>query len=194
MKSPVSPRFEVAIFIAALTLLFVSRSLSNSDIVMLVAGLIIAIRVGYLIKARQLLFGDIFNFTGYKKALLFYFSFTAFGVVALWLLRDTLMLPDWLVDDNILWFMPFHILLQELIYRTYLIDRLKHIFSRSSHIVIAAGLIFGLAHFILPDATPVVLLTLVSGLVWSSLYLRYPNLLFVWLSHLTLDVSLHFIF
>jgi membrane protease YdiL (CAAX protease family) len=161
----------------------------------LVAGTAVALRVGWLIKTKQLLPNDFLSFSDSKNAIIYYGAFTTLGVAGLWLFQDALPLSEWLISDNVLWLMPIHILLQELIFRTYLISRLKTIFKNQSHlIVLVAASIFALTHFILPDALPVVLLTLISGLVWSYLYLRFPNLLYVWLSHLALDLALHFIY
>src|SRR5688572_26877344 len=104
------PKIEVIILVLSIFgLIFVSESLSSSDVLVLIAGVAATFRVGWLLKTKQLLLEDFLSFSNAKRAITYYGLFTLLGIVGLWLMQDSLLLPEWLVSDNVLWFMPIHI-------------------------------------------------------------------------------------
>lgn len=74
---------------------------------------------------------------------------------------------------------------QQFIYFGYLPARLKHITKNHWLLALCIGALFGVMH--LPWQNPVLTaLTLVIGIVWARVYLRFPNLLLSTAAHLLL--------
>ena|SRR3989344_7283425 len=189
-------KIEIFIFVAVISALsFLKLPLESSDLFILPFFALVLLRLCYLIRRKELLAKkDFFNFRNSKSAIISYFTFSIIAILFLWFFKDKISLPIWLSDNDWLWFMAFHVLFQEIIFRAYLVNRLKFVFKNPFLIAIISGGIFGLAHFILPDALLVVIFTFISGTVWSFLYFKYPNLIYVWLSHLAINLSINFLY
>jgi len=198
MLKNMKTKLELSIFVIVVAILIGLRlPLESSDIFILPFLILVLLRLSYLIQKRELsLKSEVLNFNNNGQAILYYGVFTVAAIIFLWFLRNEIMLPAWLKGHGNawLWFMPIHILFQEIIFRTYLINRLKVILNNPWYISIISAIIFAAVHFVLPDAQTVALLTLISGFVWSYLYQKYPNLIYVWFSHYTIDLFINFAF
>lgn len=193
-----NPKLELIVFVLVVIILAsLKLPLESSDVFILPFLILILFRLWYLFKNGELTVAkDILSFYDNRRAVLYYGGFTVVSVLALWFLKQEIALPVWLKGHGNawLWFMPVHILFQEIIFRTYLVNRIKLVFSNPWLIALISAIIFAGAHFILPNAQTVFVLTLISGFIWSYLYQKYPNLIYVWLSHLIIDFSINFIF
>ena len=186
--------FEVIFFVAIIGILAGLRlPLESSDIFILPFFAIVSLRLGYLIKKGELsLKKDIFNFKDSAKAIVYFAIFSLFAIFVLWLLKDTISMPFWLSENTL--FMLVHTFIQQIIFRVYLVNRLKLITRSAWLIALSAGAIFAGAHLIMPDTWSLLPLLFVAGTVWAYLYQKYPNVIFLWLSHLAIDASIHFLY
>ncbi|MDP9249291.1 MAG: CPBP family intramembrane metalloprotease [bacterium] len=187
---------ELFIFAGTIVILALLRlPMESSDVFILPFLVLVLIRLWYLIQKGELLVQkEVFNFKNAKKAGLLYFFLTVIVILALWFFRNKISLPIWLSDNDWVWFISFHVLFQEIIFRTYLINRLKVVFSSPLAISLLSGAIFGGMHFILPNAVLIATFTFFMGTLWSYLYYKYPNLIYVWLSHLAINLSINFFY
>jgi len=188
------PIFEVGLFVAVVALFASLRlPLESSDIFILPFFALVLLRLVYLIKKGEVsLKNDIFNFKGSSKAILYFGSFSVLATLVLWLLKDVISMPFWLSENT--WFMLVHTLIQQIIFRVYLVNRLKLVLHSPWLIALSAGTIFAGAHLIMPDIGILLPLLFVAGTVWAYLYQKYPNVLYLWLSHLAIDASIHFLY
>lgn len=171
-----------------------NTQLQSSDEIVFFVAVIILVHLYYLLRKGRISLGkEVFNFERNTAAICSYGAFTILALITLWLSRDFIKVPFWLLHDPI-WLIALHTLLQEMIFRTYLINRIKTLLHQPWLIALTIALIFSTFHFILPDATIVVYLTFIAGFVWSYLYLKYPNLLYVWISHFLINVGIYLIY
>lgn len=78
---------------------------------------------------------------------------------------------------------------QQIFFQLFFTNRLKGVLKNSTHIAFVSALIFGFIHFpnyFLMGAT------FVSGFFWACIYLSYPNLYAIGLSHALLAVLLKY--
>lgn len=128
----------------------------------------------------------------FKKALPFYliYTFIAFGL--LFLIAWKFQIPD--IDSKILiikswaFFIPISFA-QEFAFRSFLMPRLKAIFDHPFTIILTNALLFTLIHIIYPNLGIGLPLAFISGLFFAWLYLKYPNLLLVSISHAILNIT-----
>ena len=79
--------------------------------------------------------------------------------------------------------------IQELIYRSFLIEKLKCLTTNKSKIILWASLLFAFMHTIFPPLLFFTFGTFIAGLIWSWAYLKYPNLIFITLSHMAINAT-----
>ncbi|MFZ2072706.1 MAG: type II CAAX endopeptidase family protein [Minisyncoccia bacterium] len=126
------------------------------------------------------------------KAFLFYLFFTVLGIGFLFLLDHKINMPD--IDTKIFFIKTFVFFLpisffQEFAFRSFLIPRLKQIFTSSYVVVLVNALLFTLIHVIYPNLGIGLPIAFVSGIFFAWLYLKYPNLLLVSWSHAALNLT-----
>lgn len=184
---------EVTLFISTLLgMLFFN--ISNSDIIIIPAVLIIGVRLIWLLNKKAL---TINNFQ--KDGLLFsgfvwYGTVFILALVFLIIFKDSVRyLPEWLIDQEPIWFSLLHTGGQELIFRVFLLSRLQLILSNQFSVAIIGGLLFGLAHLILPNALVVTVFTSILGIAWCCIYQKYPNFILVCLSHGLLNIIVKYL-
>ena len=185
----------LAFVFVILALIVLQPSVENSDLIILPFAGLVFLRLLYLVyKGEISLSSDVFNFKGSVPALSLYAAFTIVAILGLWLLQEYLIFPTWLKDDEIITFLFTHALVQEVMYRVYLVNRLKQFMKNPVYLALASGAIFGTSHLILPDAWLVFTLTFIAGTAWSYLYARFPNLLYVWSSHSVINLAINFLY
>lgn len=187
---------DVAVFILViLALIAFQPSVENADLVILPLVGIAVLRLLYLLSKNEIIFSlDVLNFENFRSAITTYFAFTVVAVLTLWMLQTYLVFPDWLKDDEVVTFLLVHALIQEIVFRTYLVSRLKLFITKPVPLALVSGLIFASAHAILPDAFVVVLLTFIAGTIWSYLYFKFPNLLFIVISHVIINIAINIVY
>ncbi|MFZ2189829.1 MAG: type II CAAX endopeptidase family protein [Candidatus Magasanikiibacteriota bacterium] len=185
---------EVFIFFS-LILIFSFFNFSTSNYLIPVVLVFVLIRIFWLFSKNKITVNaDVLK---NKKIYIGFFEYIfilILSVIVLFLFKNEIKnLPPWLVDAESVWFTLFHTGAQEIIFRLYLLNRLKSILNNRLIISIISGLSFGLVHFILPDALFIVILTSIIGILWSYVYLKKPNFILVWLSHFLLNIIIKFL-
>jgi hypothetical protein len=128
----------------------------------------------------------------FKKALPFYASFTFLGVLILFFIHHQINLPD--IDTKIFFikawafFIPIS-LFQEFAFRSFLIPRLKMIYKNKLFIIFFNAVLFTLIHIIYPNWGVGLPLAFVSGIFFAWLYLKYPNLVLISITHAVLNIT-----
>ena len=126
------------------------------------------------------------------KALPPYFYFTLAGVLVLVAVSLKANFPD--VDTKAFFVRTFSLFIpvsffQEFAFRTFLIPRLKKIFYSRNTVIIVNAILFSFIHIIYPNLAISIPITFISGLIFARLYLKYPNLWLVTLSHMALNLT-----
>jgi len=128
----------------------------------------------------------------FKKAFPFYLFFTVLCIGVLFLIHSNVNMPD--VNTKIFFIKTFAFFLpssffQEFAFRSFLIPRLKEIFESKYVIVFLNAFLFALIHIIYSNWGISLPITFVSGIFFAWLYIKYPNLLLVSLSHSILNLT-----
>ena len=136
---------------------------------------------------------DILERKRWRESAMFFGLFTLGVVGTLWVFADLIVIPEWMQGGEVWWFLALHALFQELIFRVYFLNRMKLLMPSYLKISVWGALVFGGAHLVLPEAFDMVILTMISGYVWSLIYLRTPNLPGVWLSHFVINYAFFYL-
>jgi len=127
----------------------------------------------------------------FKRGIPFYFVFTLIGVAMLLFLANKLGMPDIDTRNYVIrswiFFIPISFF-QEFAFRSFLIPRLKMLYSNKYLIVFLNAVFFTLIHVIYPNLGIGLPIAFVSGVFFAWLYLKYPNLLLVSISHSILNI------
>lgn len=159
--------------------------LEESNFIIIPFGLLIAARTLWLMKDREITVVILGKGWGW------YALSALFGCAFFWFFEEQLYMPEWLTDWEPLSFTLLHTLMQEVVFRVYLLNRLKKFGLGFWSAAFANGLAFGLVHGVLPDSLWIMLLTFGAGFVWSVIYQKNPNLLGVWVSHAAVNKFLN---
>lgn len=124
-----------------------------------------------------------------RRALPYYLGFTILAIVALYILDervDPVNLSDKVSQAylfrTLILFLPISFF-QEFAFRSFLIPRLKLIFSHNLTIILVNTLLFTIIHVIYPSLIIGLPLAFVGGVFFTWLYLKYPNLILISLAH-----------
>lgn len=128
----------------------------------------------------------------FKKSFPFYLVFTILGIGALFLIdylfnfqvpnNKEFLIKTWL------FFLPISFF-QEFAFRSFLMPRLREIYSKKFNVILLNSLLFALIHIIYPNLLVILPLTFFSGILFAWLYYKYPNLVLVSVSHSILNVT-----
>jgi uncharacterized protein len=128
----------------------------------------------------------------FKKAFPFYLFFTAIGVFLLFLLDTKFGMPNVETKKYILqtwiFFIPISFF-QEFAFRTFLMERLKEIYDNKFLIILINAVLFTLIHTIYPNLGIGLPLAFISGVFFAWLYIKYPNLVLISISHAILNIT-----
>ncbi len=127
-----------------------------------------------------------------KKALPFYAFFTVLGLIALFVIDHRVNMPD--VETRIFFIKTFAFFIpisffQEFAFRAFLIPRLREISKNNYIIIFSNAVLFTLIHIIYPYLGISLPIAFVSGIFFAWLYVKYPNLLLISISHMILNVT-----
>lgn len=127
----------------------------------------------------------------FKKAIPFYTLFTVIGIIALFIIQHKMGLQNLNTKEFFIrtwaFFIPVSVF-QEFAFRSFLIPRLKHLYNNNFTVIIVNAILFTLIHIIYPNLGIGLLVAFVPGVFFSWLYLKYPNLLLVSISHAVLNI------
>ena len=182
---------ELAIAITLFVLGLIGSIWSRSDLLLLPFILFSLFRVVSLSRQSKIQWKEVGN---QKAFLVAHGVVTLLIILGLFLVRDSLELPAWLSDSDPVYILFVYALIQELVFRAYLITKLSYVVKKPALAVLGSSLIFALSHLTLPDSGLIVGFTFVLGLVWGWLYLKYRNLPLLIASHFLVNWSINFIF
>jgi membrane protease YdiL (CAAX protease family) len=127
-----------------------------------------------------------------KKSLPYYATFTFLGVMVLFIISQFVNLPE--VNTKIFFIRTFAFFIpisffQEFTFRVFLIPRLKLLYNNNLFIITINAVLFMLLHIIFPNWEIGLPLTFFSGIFFAWLYIKYPNLVLVSISHIILNIT-----
>lgn len=126
----------------------------------------------------------------FKKYLIPYLSLMTLSVLAIIAYAEKLEMepqPQWWTKPHFLFIFLIVSFLQEFAYRSFLTIKLKQVFSDRLGIVLINALLFTLLHIIYPIPQFMLPLAFIGGLVFSVIYMKYPNLFLISLTHSILN-------
>lgn len=126
----------------------------------------------------------------FKKYLVNYFIFSAIGVFAIVKFGHEVghhSMPLWWQNGHFVYLFFIISALQEIAYRGYMMPALGKLTKNPYMIVLANTLIFTYLHTIFPDLGLGLPLAFVGGIGFSFMYLKYPSLPLIILSHSILN-------
>lgn len=120
-----------------------------------------------------------------KNTFVPYFIFTILGcgflvLMAAILHKEKIITNPWMLLLG--WSIPIG-LVQEFLYRGFLIPKIKKIYSSLVVVVLLNGAIFSFLHILYKPLSIVLPITFVAGIFFAWLYIKFPNLLILSLSH-----------
>jgi membrane protease YdiL (CAAX protease family) len=125
-----------------------------------------------------------------KKYYMQYALFTLLGVLMLVAFGEKTgheELARWWMHRHFLYLFFIVSLFQEVAYRGYLIPALGKIFKNPVLIVLTNALLFTFLHIIFPSLTVSLPLAFVGGVGFAVMYIKYPSLTLIILSHSVLN-------
>lgn len=126
------------------------------------------------------------------KPILAYGIFAILGTIFLILLAKKLHFHAMDVDDFwiswrlIVFFIPVSIL-QEVVYRGFLMTRLHEVIKDRNAVVFINAILFTLLHTIYPKPEIMLSIAFGSGIIMAYLYEKYPNIVLISLAHAILN-------
>ena len=127
----------------------------------------------------------------FKKASPFYLSFLVVGVIALFFIDHQLNMPNVETRNYIIrtwiFFIPVSFF-QEFAFRSFLIPMLRKLYNKNYLIILINAVLFTLLHVIFPNLGIGLPIAFVSGVFFAWLYIKYPNLVLISLTHSVLNI------
>jgi membrane protease YdiL (CAAX protease family) len=129
------------------------------------------------------------------QSLVPYFLFTGLGVTVI-VVAAKLLGKKFFIKN--LWHpFPYHLIsvvptcfIQELGYRAILLPKLGMIFASLAAVIIVGSLLFSLLHLPYSELNYLLPITFLGGVGFALMYIIYPNLILIFLSHLTLNFTM----
>lgn len=128
----------------------------------------------------------------FKKFIFPYILFTAVSVFIIIFFSEKIGREEfslWWSNRHFIYLFFVVSVFQEIAYRGYLIPALRKIFVSPILIIIINALIFAYMHSIYGSYQLNLLLAFIGGLGFAAMYIKYPNLVLVTLSHSVLNFS-----
>jgi membrane protease YdiL (CAAX protease family) len=98
-------------------------------------------------------------------------------------------IPAWRVDRNAFFWVTLGSILQEFIYRGYLMPKLGEIFSSLVLIILVNAVLFTIVHFIFPELISGIPVIFIGGVMFATMYAFYPNLIMICIMHMILNFT-----
>jgi membrane protease YdiL (CAAX protease family) len=125
-----------------------------------------------------------------KISLIPYLTSTLLGLLAVFLLSKILHknpLPRWWKYPHFLFGFVIFSVMQEFVYRGYLMPKLESLLSSVLLVIIFNAVLFMLVHIMFKEIVLAMSLSLAAGLMFAGVYYFYPNLILVSVSHMILN-------
>lgn len=155
-----------------------------------VLSLICLITIGIIVLEKWSLFALGIRIDNIKESLIPYIAFTTVGVLCLIMVAKLLKnKPEKAFYKQTHFIFGFVLvsILQEFLFRSFLIPKLSLITSSTIIIILINALLFTFMHIIYFNKKSILILLFVSGLIFAYLYLRFPNFILISISHSILN-------
>ena len=121
----------------------------------------------------------------FKSCILPYFILTILAVAVTFLLAQVLDKSSVNIFNSTHFQYGFILVsfIQEFVFRSFLMPKLKILFSLPITVVISNAFLFGLIHIIYPDSLIIFILSFLLGLGFATTYYFYPNLALATIAH-----------
>lgn len=128
----------------------------------------------------------------FKEYFMPYLIFTVVSVALFFVLHSFLdfepIKTKSVLIEKLLFFLPISFF-QEFAFRSFLIHRLRLISNSNFFIVSINVILFTLIHVIYPSLNVILPITFIGGIFFAILYIKYPNLLLVSISHSAINIT-----
>lgn len=180
----------LALFVPLFMVFWITYPIENHLIIHWVVYVFSLVVLGIVIYERWSLKKLGIRTDNIRETLVPYTLFTIVGlgvifVFAFFLDRNTAI--EWWLYPHFQYGFLVTSVLQEVMFRGFLMPKLKNIFSSAWHVIGANGLLFALIHVVFPDPLLLFPLGLISGIAFAAMYYYYPNLILIALSHSILN-------
>jgi len=155
-----------------------------------VLSLICLITIGIIVLGKWSWFDLGIRIDNIKESLIPYIVFTIVGVLCLIMVAKLLKnKPEKAFYKQTHFIFGFVLvsILQEFLFRSFLIPKLSLITSSTIIIILINALLFTFMHIIYFNKKSILILLFVSGLIFAYLYLRFPNFILISISHSILN-------
>lgn len=155
-----------------------------------VLSLICIIVLGIIIFEGWNLFDLGIRLDNIKESLVPYLVFTIVGTLCLIVIAKVLKNKpekDFFKQKHFIFGFIILSMLQEFLFRSFLIVRLSSLTDSTILIILINAILFTIMHLIYFNKKSILLLLFCSGLVFAYLYLNYPNLILISISHSILN-------
>lgn len=154
--------------------------------------LVVATLLLGVIRQSKWTYKDLGIVSKWHKDLVPYMVFTLAGISFLYWLATLVphepFLRWWDNRHFLFLFIPISVL-QEVIFRGILIRMLKSVFANIPLIILINAVVFAIMHVIYINHTFVLPLTFIGGVAFAWMYIQYPNLILISISHTIFNFS-----
>lgn len=126
----------------------------------------------------------------FRKYLIPYLLFTLIGVTGIIFFANNYEFEpqsSWWTKPHFIFLFIIVSFLQEFAYRGFLIPKMKNFFTDRLGIVLINALLFTMLHIIYPIPQIMLPLSFAGGLAFATIYMKYPDLLLISISHSILN-------
>ena len=177
-----------AIFVLPALLLFANIIPPQYSLYVLAAITLITIFFAYYEKWSLRDFG--LHFREFKKSVVAYIIFTSVICLLTLVLAKILnksTLENWWTYSHFQYQFLIISAVQEVIYRGYLLQKLKLLFGSIKVVILVNAFLFALLHIIFPNPIMSFAITFLLGVGFASIYCRFPNLVLISISHAVIN-------
>lgn len=157
---------------------------------LIVLGFVSLLALAIVLFEKTSLYQLGFRLDNFSKAAAPYLVFTAAGALAIYFLAKILkrnVIEGWKTDSHFLYGFIIVSILQEFLYRSFLIPKLFSLFSSPFVVIVANAILFSFLHIIFPERKINIPLAFLGGMALAAIYYFYPNFLLISLSHMVLN-------
>lgn len=176
------------IFVLPVLLLFANIIPPKYSLYVLASITLISIFFAYYEKWSLQDFG--LHFREFKKSVVAYIIFTTVICMLTLVLAKILnksTLENWWTYSHFQYQFLILSAVQEVIYRGYLLQKLKLLFGSVKMVILINAFLFALLHIVFPNPIMSFATTFVLGVGFASIYYRFPNLVLISISHAVIN-------
>lgn len=191
----VKPMIEIFLFgiLPILVVFLLGINFESSHLIIIPYVLVVLARFGYLLHLKKISFREA-GFVSLKNGYKWYLAVTVIFITGLYFYRNFIVLPPWLAESDPILVLIIHALVQEIIFRSYLLQKIRLVIPNEFLVAIFCGILFSFFHIVMIEPFVVMVLTFFAGTIWSYIFLKFPNIYLVTMSHFLVNFSLGMMF